>query len=150
MGPMNLIHQTEHRSQVSLKHQKTVYAKNTVHVLFHVYDMSVWHFYMTIGDYYKTNSMNTSSGQAATRFGTVLDFLGKLGDPTVRQFPRNKVPLRKTWRFSCSICDLFMGCFGPTFGGFSNLDWKKQRGIMVSICTSIPLLVYSGHYYVDI
>ena len=76
---------------------------------------------MTIGDYYKTNSMNTSSGQAATRFGTVLDFLGKLGDPTVRQFRETRSHLGKPEGFPVLYVIYSWDVLVPLLGGW-NLD----------------------------
>ena len=92
----------------------------------------------------QTNSISTSSGRAATRFGTVL--FSCCWEIQQRQFAKQG-PTEENLKVNVLYAMFFMGWWSHFWGMES---WLKKRGIMVSICTSIPLLVYSGHYYVDI
>ena len=67
----------------------------------------------------QTNSISTSSGRAATRFGTVL--FSCCWEIQQRQFAKQG-PTEENLKVNVLYAIFFMGCFGPTFGGFSNLD----------------------------
>lgn len=114
------------------------------------YDISIWQLETTIKQIPWTHPQDKLPPDSVQSW---TDSRVSLGDPTTTAVPEKQGPTEENLKVNERLMFymwFFHGMFWSHFWGVFESWLKKTRGIMVSICTSIPLLVYSGHYYVDI